>query len=598
MNTITQEAQRLHTAGFKVFPISPETKAPTVGAWRQYEKPQNWPTIEKLFQGQNGIALACCDNIEVIDVDLKYALDDDLLTRLLDAIYDSVGEDTYNKLILASTKSKGYHIFYKTQVIEGNQKLASRPTLEEEKKHPKDNVRVLLETRGLGGYVAICPTAGYDWDNPNRTITEVSQITDQERNAIIQCCRDFDEIGDIYKRKQKNVPSNVRVNGKSTIEAFNESHTPLDFILDAGWQYKGTIGQNARYVRPGKSLREGHGATYNEELERFYVFTSSSEFEEKTSYDAFATYALLFHDNDYSAACKDLYHKGYGDRITKNAETHIEKLEVITNGAESTKEQLKDLAILEQMETTRFDVHRKPVAKPSTLFIWNTFKQEYTGIGGDGEMITFLGAAGSGKSSISSMACACALTGGMEQALMFKGDFQGRNIIHLDTEQGEIDYYRTCKEMLWQAQVPNGHNPKNFYSYRLTDYSLEQKVSFMDYIVTKVGNVGLVFLDGIVDLIQDFNDLKESKMLVEYVRQLASKHRFLLIPILHNARSTGSARGHAGAFLLEKSKAVFNCVREDEIQSTKLLNTKSRGFSPLKELFVEWDSNGHLQFTK
>jgi hypothetical protein len=598
MNTIHQEALRLNNLGFKVFPISKDTKQPTCKSWRQYEQPHSQQQISELFKNKNGIALACCDNVEVIDVDLKYSFDDNLMQKLLDSIIEVVGVESFLKLVIASTKNNGYHIIYKTNVIEPQSKLASRLALESEKKHPKDKIRCFLETRSLGGYIAISPTEGYNWDEPNKQLDSVQFITDKERNKIIQCCRDFDEIGEIYKQKQSHTPKDVKVNGKSTIEAFNEAHTPLDFLIDAGWQYKNHVGQNSRYVRPGKSLREGHGATYHEDLNRFYVFTSSTEFEPDTSYDAFATYAVLYHNNDTKAAWKDLYHKGYGERLTKKTESHSQKLEIITSGHESTKEQLQDLPIMQEIETTRFDVNRKPIAKPSTLYCWDPYKQDYVGIGGDGEMITFLGAAGSGKSSISSMACACAMEGGMQEALMFKGDFQNRAIIHLDTEQGEIDYYRTCKEMLWQSVVPNGHNPNNFYSYRLTDYSLEQKVSFLDYIVNKIPNIGLVFLDGIVDLVQDFNDLKESKMLVSYVRALSSKHRFLLIPILHNARSTGSARGHTGAFLLEKSKAVFNCVNDKEMGHTTVKNTKSRGFSPLNDMIVEWDAAGHLQYQK
>lgn len=596
--TVQQAAERFHELGFKVFPVSKETKQPACKSWRQYEKPISKKELKKLFEKANGIALACCDGIEVIDVDLKYSLDDSLFTKLLDSIFSMVGEEVLNSLILAQTKSGGYHILYKTSIEEGNQKLASRITLDEEKKHEKDDRRVLLETRSLGGYVVLAPTEGYKWDNPFSTIAAIPTLEDWQRNSIIQCCRDFDELGEVYVSKEAKIPTETKISGKSTIEAFNEAHTPLDFVVNEGWQYKNSIGANERYVRPGKALREGHGATYNRELERFYVFTSSTIFEPDKSYDAFGVYAALYHNNDYSAASKKLYHEGYGDRITKNKDSHVDKLDVISNGNDATKKQLQDNNLMLEIDRIRFDINRKPKAEKHSIFIWDSFKQDHIGIGNDGEMIVVAGGSKSRKSAFSSMAVASCLEGGMGEALMFKSDLQKRNVLHLDTEQGDADYYKAIKEMFWQANIKNGYNPRNFHSYRLTDYDLETKISYLDYKVNQLKNIGLVWLDGIVDLVKDYNNLEESKMLVDYLRQLASKHNFLLLTVLHNARSTGAMRGHLGSFLENKAKAVVNCTKDKDMGFTKIEFTHTRGFTPPQALEFEHDSNGHLQFLK
>jgi hypothetical protein len=53
-------------------------------------------------------------------------------------------------------------LYYRCDVIEGNQKLAQRPaTAEEVKENPNEKVLVLIETRGEGGYVVAPPTDGY-----------------------------------------------------------------------------------------------------------------------------------------------------------------------------------------------------------------------------------------------------------------------------------------------------------------------------------------------------------------------------------------------------------------------------------------------------
>jgi hypothetical protein len=596
------EAVRLHTAGLKVIPTSdptkPDGKRPLC-QWKQYQKEQTRQDIQKLFSTNvGGIALLTGNGIEVIDVDLKYALHPTKFElEFFDALFNVLGFDCYDSLILSKTVSGGYHIIYRTNIAEGNQKLASRYTTDKEKKNEHDKTRVLLETRGEGGYILIPITEGYRYDNIQKDVTKLPFLDDFQRNAIINVCKSFDELGEIYKQKA-STPIEVTGGNKTTIEAFNEAHTPTEFIEAAGWQHKYTRGNDEYYVRAGKDLREGIGAGYNSEKNLLYVFTSSTQFEPNKAYNAFQTYSYLNHDGDYKAAAKELYHKGYGERITKNRETHTEKLELIIEGNDFAKEQIENTSVMEEIFKSRFDVNVKPVDKPSTLFFYDSFKQDYVGIAGYGDVVVCSGSSGSRKSAVSSMACAANLDGGMNEALMWKADIDDKNVLAIDTEQGGTDYYRTNKEMFYQAQVPNGHNPRNFYSYRLTEYTLEQKVSFLDYAVNKINNLGYVWIDGIVDLCQDYNDLKESKMLVDYMMQIAAKHNFLLFLVLHNARTTGDLRGHLGSFLKNKVKAIINCKKDADLNSTTVSFTKTRGFTPPNNLTVEHDNNGHLYFTK
>jgi hypothetical protein len=112
---------------------------------------------------------------------------------VFDAFFDAIGAELFDKLLITATKSKGYHIIYRTTVSEGNQKLASRYTIDSEKKNEHDKLRVLIETRGEGGYIIIPPSEGYSFDNPSITFKNIPTFTDQERNAIIAACRSFDE---------------------------------------------------------------------------------------------------------------------------------------------------------------------------------------------------------------------------------------------------------------------------------------------------------------------------------------------------------------------------------------------------------------------
>ncbi len=69
-----------------------------------------------------GIAIICgaiSGNLEVIDIDTKY----DLTGKLFDNLMVFLG-DLADLLVIARTKSGGYHLYFRCDTIEGNQKLA------------------------------------------------------------------------------------------------------------------------------------------------------------------------------------------------------------------------------------------------------------------------------------------------------------------------------------------------------------------------------------------------------------------------------------------------------------------------------------------
>lgn len=583
MRSFLKEALQLHELSYRVIPIA-TNKRPACGSWKQYQEKQTREDIESLFKRDcMGIALLTGDNVEVLDIDSKYALDKVKFENdVFDMLYDALGEERFNDIVVSRTTNGGYHVFYTTAVAEGNLKLASRATLLSEKKNPNDNTRVLLETRGEGGYVLIPPTDGYAFDKPNRTLFDLPFYDDKTRNRLILLCRSFNEVSDVAARSKVRVDDKVDSEGRTTIEEYNEKQSIPDLIEAAGWKYANTRGVNEYYVRAGKEIRDGISASFSTDKNLLYIFTTSTVFENEKAYNPFQVYAFLHHEGDYSAAAKKLYASGYGARMKST--TNKQQLELISSGTEEQKTMVTDTTLMEKIfNNERFDIKIKPQVNPSTLEMWNESpnvnQRKWVGIGGDGDLVTFLGLQKSRKSAIASAAASCFLDGGNREAVgRFRSTAQaGRALIHLDTEQGEFEYWKTCAEMQRQQGIAGKYNVSNFYSYRLTNYTMQQKVQYLEYITSKIDNIGCVFLDGIVDLCGDYNDQKESRALVEYVRRMASKKKFLLISVLHNARSTGRARGHLGTELLNKGKCNINITKEKEANYSTLEIDDLRG---------------------
>ena len=88
----------------------------------------------------------------------------------------------------------------------------------------------------------------------------------------------------------------------------------LCLMKQAGWKEHFSKGEFAHLTRPGKL--KGISATWGFHDTKFlYIHSSDSKvrpFEHGKSYTAFAIYALLKHDGDFSAAARQLSKEGYG----------------------------------------------------------------------------------------------------------------------------------------------------------------------------------------------------------------------------------------------------------------------------------------------
>ena len=96
------------------------------------------------------------------------------------------------------------------------------------------------------------------------------------------------------------------------------------------------------------------------------------------------------------------------------------------------------------------------------------------------------------------------------------------------------------------------------------------------------GKFFFVIIDGIVDLLYDFNNLIESKTLTTKLMEWSHIYDCHINNILHTNKDLANARGHLGAEQNNKSELVFK-VQKDDDNISKVICEYSRN-----EGFKEW----------
>lgn len=208
-------------------------------------------------------------------------------------------EALLKSLVIYKTRSGGMQVAYRCpEAKQGNMKLARRH---------KD---VLIETRGVGGYVVCPPSTGYKFLNGD--FTTLPTLSLDERNILLEAARLLDET-ETPEEKQtaivERLSANASVDGIRPGDAFNMKMTWEGLLEPLSWKRCRSWGDKQFWVRPGKSCRDGHSAIQDEHL---FVYSSSTDLPQEKQLSKFAVYTHAYHKGDFTKAAKQLAKEGYG----------------------------------------------------------------------------------------------------------------------------------------------------------------------------------------------------------------------------------------------------------------------------------------------
>jgi putative DNA primase/helicase len=297
--------------------------------WDQFKvEPPTREVVEMWFRGTRppGIGVICGEvsgGLETLDFDARA---EDIFPAWRELV-EAEAPGLVARLSIARTPKPGYHVRYRCpdMPIPGNTKLAMDPAAAPDE-------RCLIETRGEGGY-AVAPGSPVEVHKTGRPyehdsgppLERVQPIGIEERDILIRCARSFDRSPPPEPAK----PKAGRGDGLSPGDDYDRRGPDWPSILEPhGWVAAYHRGNVTYWRRPGK---DGPGwsattgaCTSKAGRQLFAVFSTNAHpfpgpegGRPCSTHDKFATYTLLNHGGDFSAAARALAEQGYGETRTR-----------------------------------------------------------------------------------------------------------------------------------------------------------------------------------------------------------------------------------------------------------------------------------------
>jgi Bifunctional DNA primase/polymerase, N-terminal len=295
-------------AGVSLVPIGTNGDKRPAMRWKCYQErlPKPWEVRSWIRHHGWGIAAVggkVSANLEILDFDEAEYFEH--WGTLIESYHPRIIE----WLPLVCTPSGGYHLYYRCDVIEGNQKLAqSAVQSESERRWLPGKTRI--ETRGEGGYVVTpasprtCHPAGERYRLLHGHLWQIPKISIEQRTCFLRCARAFNEYVEPPKRVFE--PRATHETDRPG-DVFAATHSWEDILMPHGWQVVRRHGDLIEWKRPGKRDRGQSATTGYQGHDVFYVFsTNAYPFESRRGYDKFHVHVILNYGGDYHTAAKAL----------------------------------------------------------------------------------------------------------------------------------------------------------------------------------------------------------------------------------------------------------------------------------------------------
>lgn len=322
-----------HDAGLSVVRVRNDGTKRPVGEWKALQTQRaDRDTVTQWFTGTaHGLGVICgavSGDLEMLELEGRF-MDEHGSGTFREAMNAAGLALLLRRLIngfMVNSPSGGRHFYYHVDGEAGpNTKLARRPaTGDELAANPTDRVRVLIETRGEGGFVVAPPSGGTvhptgrAWNTKAGTFAAIPIISVEERDALFDVCRSFDTYGTEQAPVLDPVPPSERVrlqragrvDGDSWVDAVVDHlrHTiPMTGLLEHyGWQQAYTDAHGRHLMtRPGKE--EGVSGSVNTN-DRLLPWSTSTPFTvtPKGTFDQLDVIAAYEHQGDRQQAARSI----------------------------------------------------------------------------------------------------------------------------------------------------------------------------------------------------------------------------------------------------------------------------------------------------
>jgi hypothetical protein len=196
-----------------------------------------------------------------------------------------------------------------------------------------------------------------------------------------------------------------------------------------------------------------------------------------------------------------------------------------------------------------------------------------------GNFSVITGRAKARKTFATTLITACAVLGKSEGAIKANFPKEKKKILYFDTEQSTMHVQLVASRI---RKMVGDENVDCIEMYQMREFDSRTNREFiMGVIDSSSEKVGLVIIDGIRDLMVDFNNVTETALVMDFLKMLTKKYHIHVVTVIHQNKGSDLIRGHLGTELVNKAETVAEVKLQGHDKSRSVfqpMHTKNSEF--------------------
>ena len=205
------------------------------------------------------------------------------------------------------------------------------------------------------------------------------------------------------------------------------------------------------------------------------------------------------------------------------------------------------------------------------------------------------GAPKTGKSTYTAALIASALNKGSHDVFNIKLQpiRERNNIAYFDTESSQYDFYKQVERIKNFANIKT--LPKTFTAYNFRQDNPTQILALIENYLQNNLNCSVIIIDGILDLLYNYNDETESRNLIIWLKKITKIYNILVIAILHTGKNSNETLGHLGSNTDRWAQSTLLVQRNKDANELVLTSKFLRSDADFNPIAITFLGNKYVQ---
>lgn len=149
----------------------------------------------------------------------------------------------------------------------------------------------------------------------------------------------------------------------------------------------------------------------------------------------------------------------------------------------------------------------------------------------------------------------------------------------VDTEQSLFHINKGARRVIDICKRENVEVPiDRFFNFELRSEDMDRRFGIIQDIVDET-HPDVLVIDNLADLIDDYNNIKDSRRLISQLVQMAERYKCVVILVMHTTKGGSHALGTTGGDATKKAEAILT-ITQNRGNITCSVNTRNKPIAP------------------